>query len=934
MASGFLSRLLPVRSGSPSVYETIRQQEDDEESSDYEGRIALAIDEQNLGENFHDLDLEAARFDLSESHATARSNLQPPLEAKNDQSQQIRQSKPSRRGGRSRGRKASRLLDVEEADDEVPASLLVEGGGGGLNLGDVDLAGLPPRPEEEENPAIPAIRSPRATSTRQQWKATRARQRLHSDSETPSEIPSMKPLRSLPGLAMAHPKEKAMWRWANVENLDNFIQEVYVYYLGNGVWSILLNRCLNLLTLAFVVGFSIFLLNCVDYRSLPQSSKLSEVVIPQCTKKMSSWASFLLWLFCFVWIGKLFQWVLEIRPLFIMQAFFHHLLGVSDVDIQTISWQEIISRLMELRDSNPATAPSISARHRKFLGGQSKQRMDAHDIANRLMRKENYLIALYNKDVLNLTLPIRGLKNRQLFSRTLEWNINLCVLDYVFNEQGQVKKAFLKREHRKVLSDGLRRRFLFAGFMNIFIAPFIVVYFLMHYFFRYFNEFQKNPSQIGSRQYNPLAQWKFREFNELWHLFQKRMNMSYPFAARYVNQFPKDKTDQICRFIAFVSGAIASVLALASVLDPELFLNFEITPNRTVLFYISVFGAIWAATHGILPEDNVVFDPEQALHDLTTFTRYCPAHWEGRFHSDEVRQEFARLYQLKVVIFMEEILSMIFTPFVLWFSLPKCSERLIDFFREFTVDVDGLGHVCSFAVFDFERMGHALPQNSKQPESGEQQQDPPVLRDFLSTKDNKLEASYWGFMNDYALNPKTGIPFYSPPLSRQRYQPPPFPAPMSPSFMADVAGRRDRWGRSRQTSSLAMGLTGGAAEEHAGSEEPITSVLLDRHHQPATRGSRTTGPDTNTQSRFRSARRAPRMAKTAEAEEDAISASNLGESWKAEQAAEPDQEDEDGGDDQEKLTSGDTGAGAGVLGIIKNFQMGRNDGRGTGGLGL
>lgn len=57
------------------------------------------------------------------------------------------------------------------------------------------------------------------------------------------------------------------------------------------------------------------------------------------------------------------------------------------------------------------------------------------------------------------------------------------------------------------------------------------------------------------------------------------------------------------------------------------------------------------------------------------------------------------------MIFLEEILSVLTTPFVLWFSLPNSSERIVDFLREFTVHVDGIGYVCSFAVFDFKRHG-------------------------------------------------------------------------------------------------------------------------------------------------------------------------------------------------------------------------------------
>ena len=58
------------------------------------------------------------------------------------------------------------------------------------------------------------------------------------------------------------------------------------------------------------------------------------------------------------------------------------------------------------------------------------------------------------------------------------------------------------------------------------------------------------------------------------------------------------------------------------------------------------------------------------------------------------------------MIFVQEILSVVLTPLVLWFSLPDCAPAITDFFREFTVHVDGLGYVCSFAVFDFKRHGN------------------------------------------------------------------------------------------------------------------------------------------------------------------------------------------------------------------------------------
>jgi autophagy-related protein 9 len=86
-----------------------------------------------------------------------------------------------------------------------------------------------------------------------------------------------------------------------------------------------------------------------------------------------------------------------------------------------------------------------------------------------------------------------------------------------------------------------------------------------------------------------------------------------------------------------------------------------------------------------------VIDPRCALADLQL---------------DQIHTEFGQLFAMKILIFVEELISVVLTPFVLWFSLPGCAPAVVDFFREFTVHVDGRGYVCSFAEFNFERHGN------------------------------------------------------------------------------------------------------------------------------------------------------------------------------------------------------------------------------------
>lgn len=193
------------------------------------------------------------------------------------------------------------------------------------------------------------------------------------------------------------------------------------------------------------------------------------------------------------------------------------------------------------------------------------------------------------------------------------------------------------------------------------------------------------------------------------HLFQSRLFKSYSISKQYVDQFPKTKTSILAKFVSFVAGSFAAVLILLSIFDPDAFLHFQITKDRSVLFYIGLFGSILAISRGMIPKEyeESIETPEVLMQHIVQHTHYLPPHWYGKLHSLDIYTEFCELFQLKVVNFLRELMSVLLTPFILWygFSDQRC-ERIVDFFREFTIHVDGIGHVCSFAVFDFSKLGN------------------------------------------------------------------------------------------------------------------------------------------------------------------------------------------------------------------------------------
>lgn len=87
-------------------------------------------------------------------------------------------------------------------------------------------------------------------------------------------------------------------------------------------------------------------------------------------------------------------------------------------------------------------------------------------------------------------------------------------------------------------------------------------------------------------------------------------------------------------------------------------------------------------------------------------THYLPITWRGLAHTTRVREQFGQFFQFRFTHLMNELLSPLITPYVLMFYFRPRSLDLVDFFRNFTVAVVGVGDVCSFAQMDVRKHGN------------------------------------------------------------------------------------------------------------------------------------------------------------------------------------------------------------------------------------
>ncbi|MCO5567696.1 hypothetical protein L7F22_021390 [Adiantum nelumboides] len=296
-------------------------------------------------------------------------------------------------------------------------------------------------------------------------------------------------------------------------------------------------------------------------------------------------------------------------------------------------------------------------------------------------------------------------------------------------------RNFLVRKDFIDNPQGLQRRLMTVGLAMLFLSPFLVIFMFVYFFLRHAEEFYHHPSSATSRRWSNLARWMFREFNEMDHLFSQRLNSSYKHAVEYMKQFPSMILSQLAKFVSFVAGGFAATLLIVAFLDESL-LEAHLF-GRNLLWFAAVFTTITAISRSFVIEEFQVFEPERYLRLVSCFTHYMPKHWRGAENKDAVRAEFESLFQYTGMTLLEELLSIFVTPYALLFLFPKYVEEMLQFIRDFTVHIDGVGDVCSLSVFDFEHHGN---QNYGSPFHTDK---------AMRSCQGKMEKSFVSFQNSY-----------------------------------------------------------------------------------------------------------------------------------------------------------------------------------------
>jgi autophagy-related protein 9 len=558
-----------------------------------------------------------------------------------------------------------------------------------------------------------------------------------------------------------------------IENLDKWFAALYAYFEGKGFWCIVTSRVVNVLTLGFTVAFSAFLLLYVDWETLRTECAEASLRSSGATRRDDATAdatadalrekdtcdilrdatyasplshrgfvaNFLvlayLVLFTAYLVWTIARLVVDVKPLLEMRAFCVRKLQLSDGDIQTVAWPEVVARVVHLQ----ATTRLCIAKD-----------LNEHDIVARILREENYLLGMLNRDVLGLRFEtgpkrtdagrggggffvervpgVAAFRRRVWFTKTVEWNVRQAIFSGMFDDDFSIRPQFYD-------VDALRHRMRVLAAVNLvlspFVAAFLVVFFLLHHVERFYHD----PGSAGQRQWSTLARWQMREFNELPHFLDQRLKAAHRPATKYVAQFSSPVAALAAKFASYVVGAfVAFALACTLLLDDRL-LHAEVF-GRDLLWHTAVAGAVLAFCRNLHGDaDSRAFEPRRWMAETVAHTHFLPKRWRDVAHRRDTLTEFSELFRFKSAVFFEELLSVFVTPFLLWGPLSSRAPEIVQFARQFTTTAGGVGAVCSLSAFDFAKHGNGRYGA------------PRTARKQSRSKQGKMEKSFLSFTARY-----------------------------------------------------------------------------------------------------------------------------------------------------------------------------------------
>jgi autophagy-related protein 9 len=219
---------------------------------------------------------------------------------------------------------------------------------------------------------------------------------------------------------------------------------------------------------------------------------------------------------------------------------------------------------------------------------------------------------------------------------------------------------------------------------------------LFYYIFNYGEKFYNDPNLVVSRVFTNKTKWKFRNYNELNHEFDKRIGCANKHAKKYAGLFSSKLLETFTRLIVFIASSFFIVLLVLSIINDSILVNLYIVNNKTVLWFLGILAPIIALGKNIVSKN--VQQPKDIMQKISEYVYIDPEYIEEA-NLTHIKNKFFNMYEYKVYTLLKDIFYTIISPFELW-TLSYEAHNIMDFIIQNTETHDELLFICKQANFD------------------------------------------------------------------------------------------------------------------------------------------------------------------------------------------------------------------------------------------
>jgi autophagy-related protein 9 len=444
----------------------------------------------------------------------------------------------------------------------------------------------------------------------------------------------------------------------------HFLSRLYFYYINNGYYNIISNQLNNIFTGLFIVFYTLFLFNCVDWYTLctlNSEKHLSQMIHFNNMFNINVFVSILFIIYIFIVFCKLYSLANDIVDFKNIKKYYNTHLDIHDTKLSTLKWNTIIESFKNYNNDNS---------------------INIYYINSKIAIKDNYFITLIDKDKLKLNY----------LNDLMQWNIQYCFIHSMFTHDVHYNKQFLELDNQFIID--IKKKTQFVALANFIFMPFILIYIFFFNLFKYGERFYNKPKLLFSKHWTKMAKWKFRNYNELYHDFHDKMLISYPACNEYSEQLPHKILEPFSKLIVFILSAFFIVLVCISIINEHILLKLYIVDTKSTIWFLGVFASIITVFNSFIKE-KIIYNPKEKMKEIKKIINSIPEEWIN----DDDKNEFSIYYQYRIITIFKEIIYTLIIPFEL-FRISLDTKDILNFLNEITVNTPENGYMNVYAVFN------------------------------------------------------------------------------------------------------------------------------------------------------------------------------------------------------------------------------------------